>query len=240
MNISPSLSAPKFSDQAMQLLAIMQDCGVDKIWKNQELRLLVVYLENTIGEQKDIRHDVTSSVFLYLVKKIFRSREFWELGIERHVLHWFLRFANGSHLKQALCASLIGKANASPIKAQFDSNHPAFKRDEDEFKKTSLLMMLEGFPANWDTEHSQVVNGLTCLELLYDRHGAVPALSAFSKSLERKERVILEHAKCLVNKNGDPILGKSQSTERYCNMTSINRIRFLRYYRYASVISEYH
>lgn len=239
MNISPSLSALKSSDEATQLLAIMQDCGVDQIWKNQELRLLVVYLENTLGEPTDIRHDVTSSVFLYLIKKIFRSREFWELGIERHVLHWFLRFADGSHLKQALCASVVGKTNVSPIRAHFDSNHLAFKRDEDEFKKISMLMMLEGFPAHWHTEHSQVVNGLTCLELLYDRHGAVPALSAFSKSLERKERVILERAKCLANKNGDPILGRSQSTKRYCNMTPINRIRFLRYYRYASGISEY-
>ena len=154
MNISPSLSALKSCDEATQLLAIMQDCGVDQIWKNQELRLLVVYLENTLGEQTDIRHDVTSSVFLYLVKKIFRSREFWELGIERHVLHWFLRFADGSHLKEALCASVIGRASVSSIRAHFDSNHLAFKRDEDEFKKISMLMMLEGFPAHWHTEHS--------------------------------------------------------------------------------------
>ena len=117
--MSTAISIPKstISVEAAQLLAILRDCGIDGIWKNDEMNLLSFYLKNTKNNDDDnIRFDIGCAAYSFLTNQAAPNRKYLEIGYETDMRFWFLQYADSRLLSQSLRSS-----------AQENLGHPAVK-----------------------------------------------------------------------------------------------------------------
>jgi len=232
MNIIPPTQAIKISAEAAPLLAILRDCGIDKIWENPETNLLAFYLRHSEENQNDIRSEIGSECYAIFVKQVTYWWMYQDLGSEITELHWFLRFGDGILLKQALQASARENQNLPSKKLTYNDQHPGFERDDEDFSKITVLFLLENFPKEIHYAHDCLINSLNYYQYFQQQYGNIAILKAFRNSLIRKESKNLSE---IMRQSGGIVNlfnPKTACAKRYMHMTSYDRLRFMRYYRF--------
>jgi hypothetical protein len=73
---------------------------------------------------------------------------------------------------------------------------------------------------------------MTYYELLVQRHGDAPVLHALRRSIMRKEVNVINDFKRNTAAKGKKLRGKTSGATKYLTMTSYNRLRLMRYYKF--------
>lgn len=232
MNIALQVPKPTISAEAAQLLAILRDCGIDSVWRNSETKLLSFYLCNTTDNANDIKSEIGYENYALFLKHATFLWKYPQFGQEISIRHWFLRYADGSLLKQALQTSAREDLNTPAAKVAYNQQHPGFANDHADFAKLVTLLMLENFSDEIHHNHDFLVNRLNYYEYFRQQYGDIPLLNAFRRSIMRKEAENLADVKDYARVNGKQMKPKTGCTQKYINMTSYDRLRLIRYYRF--------
>ncbi len=238
MNVALPTLSPKINTEAAQLLAILRDCGIDRVWKNPETNLLAFYLRNSEENDADIRSEIGYFTYAGFVKQITYWWMYQELGSELTELYWFLRYADGSLLKQALQTSARENLYMPSKKLVYNEQHPGFAKDDADFGKIVTLFLLEGFPREIHYRHDYLISRLNYYQYFQQQHGDIAILNSFRRSLTRKESKNLSE---IIRQSGRIIIPFEPNTtcaKRYAKMTSYDRLRLMRYYRFVMARQE--
>jgi hypothetical protein len=233
MNIALPIQTQKISTEAAQLLAILRDCGIDILWQDPETNLLSFFLQNSEPNTNDIRFEIGHDSYAHFVKQVTYRWKYPELGAELDVLHWLLRNADGSVLRQALQVSAQENLNTKSTKLEYNEHSPGFERDHKDFRKIVTLFTIENFPTEIHFSHDFLISRLNYYEHFLHQHGNIKILKAFKKSIMRKESDNLADAERICRPCGKLLNPKTTCAAKYVNMMSYDRIRFMRYYRLA-------
>jgi hypothetical protein len=68
MNIALPTQSTKINVEAGQLLAILRNCGIDKIWKNPNTNLLSFFLRNSEENENNIRSEIGYDSYANFIK----------------------------------------------------------------------------------------------------------------------------------------------------------------------------
>lgn len=233
MNTAISIPKSTISVEAAQLLAILRDCGIDGIWKNDEMNLLSFYLKNTKKNDDDnIRFDIGYAAYSFFTNQAAPNRKYLEIGYETDMRFWFLQYADSRLLSQSLRSSAQENLGHPAVKIVYDVNHPSYKRDHSEFGHLITLLMLENTSLVVDYYHKFLIERLNYYEHFKQQYGDAPILKILRRSLMRKELKLLEDAMDMARSRGKPLTTKTAGTRKYLNMISYDRIRLLRYYNF--------
>ena len=220
--------------EATQLLVILRDCGIDQVWENPATNLLSFYLRNTPETTKEIKYEIGRTSYRFFVNEM---TSWWKYSLTRpevDVKNWFLHYADGSQLSQALRTSARENLNTPALKVTYDAHHPGFARDHADFEKIVTLFLLEDFPKNFVYDQDFLINRLNYYEYFRQQHGDIPVLKAFRRSIMRKEAEKLANLKKNPLAKGKPLKPKTACTGKYISMTSYDRLRLMRYYRFTA------
>jgi len=231
MNIALPTQSTKINVEAGQLLAILRDCGIDKIWKNPNTNLLSFFLRNSEENENNIRSEIGYDSYANFIKQVRYSWKYQELGSEIIELYWFLRYADGSLLKHALQTSARENLNTTSKKIIYNEQHSEFAKDDADFGKIVILFLLESFPTEIHYSQDYLINRLNYYQFFQQQHGDIAILKTLRRSLVRKELEYLQEIKKHFGGIGKSLKPKTACTRRYINMTSYDRLRFMRYYR---------
>lgn len=232
MNIAFPNTKHNISVEATQLLAILRDCGIDQVWTNPETNLLSFYLRNTSEITKEIKSEIGKTSYRFFVDEMTFGYRYHMLYPERDIRKWFLSYADGRQLNQALRTSARENLNTPALQVTYDENHPGFARDHADFEKIVTLFLLEDFPKNFAYDQDFLINRLNYYEYFRQQHGDIPVLKAFRRSIMRKEAENLAKLKKNPLAKGKPLKPKTACTGKYIRMTSYDRLRLMRFYRY--------
>ena len=230
MNIALSLPKPTISTEAAQLLAILRDCGIDSVWQGPETKLLSFYLRNTPESVNDIISEIGHDTYRHFLRQVSFWRRCPQLGRDKNVGHWFLRYADGSLLKQALQTSARENLNTPAVTVIYNEQHPGFAQDHADFEKLMILFVLESFPREIWHNQDFLINRLNYYEYFRQKHGDTPMLTTFRRSIMRKEAENLADAIKYAGRNRKKLKAKTACLGKYIKMTSYNRLRVMRYY----------
>lgn len=230
MNIALSFPKPTISAEAAQLLSILRDCGIDSVWREPDTKLLSFYLRNTPDSGDDIKAEIGRSSYAHFVRQTTFWWKYPQLDPEINVRHWFLRYANGGLLKQALQTSARDDLNTPAVTVKYNEQHPGYAQDQADFAKLMTLFMLDDFPRGISHNHIFLINRLNYYQYFQHKHGDTPMLNAFRRSIMRKEAQNLADA--IADMGGDrrKLKPKTVSLGKYTNMSSYDRLRIMRYY----------
>lgn len=232
MNIAIPTPKHNISVEATQLLAILRDCGIDQVWKNPETNLLSFYLRNTPETTKEIKSEIGRNSYRFFVNEM---TSWWKYSLTRpevDIKNWFLSHADGRQLNQALRTSARESLNMPALKVTYDAHHPGFAQDHADFEKIVTLFLLEDFPKNFVYDQDFLINRLNYYEYFRQQHGDIPVLKAFRRSIMRKEAENLANLKKNPLTKGKPLKPKTACTSKYIRLTSYDRLRLMRYYRF--------
>lgn len=232
MNIAIPTPKHKISVEATQLLAILRDCGIDQVWNDPETKLLSFYFRNTPQTARSIQSEIGSYSYRFFVNEMTSRWKYSIPYLEADVLKWFLTYAESRQLTQALRASARENLNTPALKVTYDAHHPGFAQDHIDFEKIVTLFLVEDFPKNFAHNQDILINRLNHYEYFRQQHGDIPALKAFRRSIMRKEAGNLANLKKNPLAKGKPLKPKTACTGKYINMTSYDRLRLMRYYRF--------
>lgn len=233
MNTALSIPKSAISVEAAHLLAILRDCGIDGIWKNDELNLLFYYLKHAKHNDDDnIRLTVGYAAYSFFTNQAAPNRKYLQIGYEADMRYWFLEYADGNLLLQSLQAAAQENLGQPSVKIVYDVNHPSYERDHSEFAHLITLLMLENTSLNVDYYHQFLIERLNYYEHFKQQYGDAPILKALRRSLMRKELKLLEDAMDMARAKGKPLTTKTAGTRKYLSMISYDRIRLLRYYNF--------
>lgn len=233
MNTAISIPKSTLSVEAAQLLAILRDCGIDGIWRNDEMNLLSFYLKNTKNNDDDnIRFDIGYAAYSFFINQAAPNRKYLEIGYETDMRFWFLQYADSRLLSQSLRSCAQENLGHPAVKIVYDVNHPSYKRDHSEFGHLITLLMLENTSLVVDYYHKFLIERLNYYEHFKQQYGDAPILKTLRRSLMRKELKLLEDTMDMARSKGKPLTTKTAGTRKYLNMISYDRIRLLRYYNF--------
>jgi hypothetical protein len=230
MYIAISFPRPSISTEAAQLLSILRDCGIDSIWRDPETKLLSFYFRNTPDSDNDIKAEIGRSSYADFVRRATFWWDYPQFGPEINVRHWFLRYADGGLLKQALQTSARDDLNTPAVTVKYDEQHPRYALDQADFAKLMTLFMLDNFPRQISHNHSFLINRLNYYQYFQQKHGDIPMLNAFRRSIMRKEAQNLAYAIADMGGDRKKLKAKSVSLGKYLKMSSYDRLRIMRYY----------
>jgi hypothetical protein len=232
MNIALPIQTQKISTEAAQLLAILRDCGIDNVWLHPEAKLLAFYLRNTAVDAKNIRLEIGPANYANFVNHVSCQWTYAQRGPEISVRHWFLKYANGHLLKQALQVSAQENLNTPPALVVYDEQHPDFARDEKEFGKRTTLLILEDFPTQIFYNQDYLINQFNFLQHFQRQHGDTRMLYSFRRSIMRKEANNVAHLRKSAATNGKELKPKTSGASQYLKLNSYDRLRLMRYYQF--------
>lgn len=232
MNIARPIQTQTISTEAAQLLAILRDCGIDSVWQHPEAKLLAFYLRNTPVDAKDIRLEVGRANYANFFSHVSCQWTYPRLGIETSVRYWFLKYANGRLLKQALQVSAQEDLNTPSALVVYDEQHPNFAQDEKDFGKIITLMALENFPNQIFGNQDHLINHLNYYQHFERHYGRTRLLYAFRRSIMRKEANNVAHHRRLAAAKGKEFKAKTPGARQYLKLNSYERLRLLRHYQW--------
>lgn len=230
MNMALQLHKSTISTEAAQLLAILRDCGIDSVWQNPEMKLLSFYFQNTPESVNHIKSEIGDDTYGQFLRQTKYSWKYPQFGPQISVRNWFLRYADGSLLMQALQTSARENLKTPAVTVIYNEQHPGFAQDHADFAKLMTLFMLENFPRQIWHDQSFLINRLNYYEYFLQKYGDIPMLKAFRRSIMRKEAKNLAHA---IKKSGHDqknLKAKTACLDKYEKMTSHDRLRVMRYY----------
>jgi hypothetical protein len=232
MHNAISTPTATINTEAAQLLAILRDCGIDSVWQNPETKLLSFYLRNTPESDDHIKAEIGHSAYTLFVQQTTLGWDYPHFGQELSIRHWFLRYADGSLLKQALQTSARENLNTPAAQVTYNEQHPGFAQDHAEFDRLVTLFILENVQREIWHNQNFLINRLNYYQYFQQKHGNTPLLNAFRRSIMRREAENL--AVAIADMGGDrkKLKSKTVSYGKYINMTSYDRLRVMRYYVY--------
>lgn len=230
MNIAHSFPKPTISTEAAQLLSILRDCGIDSAWRDPDTKLLSFYLRNTPDSSDDIKSEIGRSSYSHFVRQTTFWWEYPQLDPAKNVRHWFLRYADGGLLKQALQTSAREDLNTPAVTVEYNEQHPGYARDHTDFAKLMTLFILDDFPREIWHNQSFLINRLNYYQYFQHKHGDTPMLNAFRRSIMRKEAQNLSDAIANMGVDRKKLKPKTVSLGKYINMSSYDKLRLMRYY----------
>ena len=232
MNITNSTPKHNISVEATQLLAILRDCGIDQVWNDPETHLLSFYLRNTPQAARGMQSEIGRSSYRFCVNQMTSAWKYSLTCPEVDIKNWFLTYADSSHLSQALRTSAQENLNTPALTVTYDKHHTGVAKDHADFEKVVTLFLLENFPTKFPYDQEILINRLNYYEYFRQQHGDIPVLKSFRGSIMRKEAGNLARLKEHPLTNGKPLKPKTACTSKYISMTSYDRLRFMRYYRF--------
>jgi hypothetical protein len=230
MNMALQLHKSTISTEAAQLLAILRDCGIDSIWQDPEMKLLSFYLQNTPESVNHIKSEIGDDTYGQFLRQTKHSWKYPQLGHQINVRYWFLRYADGSLLMQALQTSARENLKTPAVTVIYNEQHPGFAQDHADFAKLITLFMLENFPRHILHDQRFLINRLNYYEYFRQKHGDLPLLKAFRRSVMRKEAENFAYAIERSGHDQKNLKAKTTCLEKYNKMASHERLRVMRYY----------
>jgi hypothetical protein len=234
MNIAYTPPKPMLNDEAVKLLGILRDCGIDNVWQQKETKLLSFYLRNTPDSTNCIKSEIGFKTFLQFLHYTSIVSLHSDFTHGTNIRNWFLRYANSGLIKQALQISARENLNTPVVKITYDEHHIGYAQDHADFERLITLFMLENFPKKPSPSHNFLINRISYYEYFTDKYGETDVLKVLRRSIMRKEAHCLQVLKYNTGSYGNSVNLKTTCWQKYIKMTSYDRIRFLRYYNFKS------